>query len=91
MFSLFQKRFEGTLVNPETFFAWKASFDAEFAHLKTSRERDTGKLTGREMFMRDKTLVESDLKFLEDSEGNFYICWNLEIGESQLNYVRNPI
>lgn len=63
-----QKRFEGTLVNPETFYAWKAKFDAEFAHLKAAREKDTGKLTGREMFMRDKTLIESDLKFLEDSE-----------------------
>lgn len=63
-----QKRFEGTLVNPETFFAWKAKFEAEFAHLKSSKEKETGKLTGREMFMRDTTLVESDLKFLEDSE-----------------------
>lgn len=67
---LFQKRFEGTLVNPQTFFEWKAKFDAEFAHLKVSREKDTGKLTGREMFMRDTSLIQSDLKFLEDSEGN---------------------
>lgn len=65
----FQKRFEGTLVNPDTFFAWKAKFDAEFAHLKISKEKDTGKLTGREMFLRDTTLVQSDLKFLEDTEG----------------------
>ncbi|KAE8747126.1 hypothetical protein FOCC_FOCC006124 [Frankliniella occidentalis] len=63
-----RKRFEGTLVNPETFFAWKAKFDAEFAHLKVLKEKDTGKLTGRQMFMNDSTLVQSDLKFLEDSE-----------------------
>ena len=49
---------------------WKAQFDAEFAKLKKAeREKDTGKLTGREMFMRDKTLYDSDLRFLEDSEG----------------------
>ena len=62
-----QKRFEGTLVTPEAFYAWKAKFDAEFAHLK-KKEEVTGKLTGREMFMQDTTLVQSDLKFLEDTE-----------------------
>lgn len=67
--SPFQKRFEGTLVTPESFYAWKAKFVAEFAHLKKAREEVTGKLTGREMFMQDTTLIQSDLKFLEESEG----------------------
>lgn len=63
-----RKRFEGTLVTPESFFAWKKKFDAEFAHLKISREKVPGKLTGKEMFMNDTSLIQSDLKFLEDSE-----------------------
>ena len=38
-------------------------------------EKEGKKLTGRELFMRDKTLDQSDLKFLED--GNIYIIFFL--------------
>ncbi|GLH10861.1 RWD domain-containing protein 1 [Gryllus bimaculatus] len=63
-----RKRFEGTRVTVESFLAWKARFDAEFGHNKKQEKDDnaTKKLTGRELFLTDKTLNESDLKFLED-------------------------
>lgn len=36
-------------------------------------DREGKKLTGRELFMTDKTLDQSDLKFLDD--GNFVFCY----------------
>ena len=70
-----QKRFEGTRVTVESFMNWKMAFDEEMAQLK-ARERakiDTGnKLTGRELFEKDRTLYESDLKFLEDDKDISY-------------------
>lgn len=61
------KRFEGTRVTVESFLAWKARFDIEFGAKKMQeRDKETRKLTGRELFLTDKTLNESDLKFLED-------------------------
>lgn len=63
-----RKRFEGTRVTVESFLAWKAKFDEEFGHTKKLEKEDNTakKLTGRELFLTDKTLNESDLKFLED-------------------------
>ncbi|XP_049804081.1 RWD domain-containing protein 1 [Schistocerca nitens] len=63
-----RKRFEGTRVTVETFLAWKAAFDAEFNLKKKpeKEEKDSKKMTGRELFLSDKSLYESDLKFLED-------------------------
>ncbi|CAL8125898.1 unnamed protein product [Orchesella dallaii] len=64
-----QKRFEGTRVTIQTFIEWKTKFDAEMSILKRkevdSKEKDTSnkKLTGRELFMCDKTLNDSDLTF----------------------------
>lgn len=49
--------------------AWKESFDAELLALrKAAGETDVKekKLTGRELFLSDVTLAESDLKFLAD-------------------------
>lgn len=66
------KRFEGTRVTVESFMKWKLKFDAEMAAVREkSGERDLskelkGKLTGRELFEKDSTLNESDLKFLEE-------------------------
>ncbi|KAL1451971.1 hypothetical protein WDU94_006295 [Cyamophila willieti] len=67
-----QKRFEGTVVTLETFIAWKAQFDKEMAHIifeekNKEKIKMAGKLTGREMFMQDKSMNESDLKFIEES------------------------
>ena len=66
--SYLQKRFEGTRVTVDSFFAWKAKFDAEFGTKKVQEkdEKESRKLTGRELFLTDKTLNVSDLKFLED-------------------------
>lgn len=50
---------------------WKKAFDEEMLLLKSKvkEERDIGKkLTGKELFMTDKTLNESDLKFLEEGK-----------------------
>ncbi|XP_066972331.1 RWD domain-containing protein 1 [Macrobrachium rosenbergii] len=65
-----RKKFEGTRVSVETFLAWKAKFDAEMAALRCDDKDDekNKKLTGRELFMRDKTLNESDLSFLGEGE-----------------------
>jgi hypothetical protein len=70
-----QKRFEGTRVTVESFLAWKARFDIEFGAKKMQeRDKETRKLTGRELFLTDKTLNESDLKFLEDGKFLYLIA-----------------
>nr|CAG4648933.1 EOG090X0F6V [Polyphemus pediculus] len=57
----------GTAVTIENFLAWKERFDAEMALLKKPEKEDKEKkLTGRELFLVDKSLIESDLKFLEE-------------------------
>jgi hypothetical protein len=64
-----QKRFEGTRVTIESFLSWKTKFDAELAELRKLKCRDENgpkKLTGRELFMRDHTLDDSDVQFLEE-------------------------
>lgn len=64
------KRFEGTRVTVDSFMKWKLRFDSEMASLRErsgEKEKETGrKLTGRELFEKDTTLNESDLKFLEE-------------------------
>ncbi|XP_034949861.1 RWD domain-containing protein 1 [Chelonus insularis] len=65
-----RRRFEGTRVTVETFMKWKEQFEDEMGYAKR-REMAAlqgKKLTGRELFMTDKTLNESDLKFLDDGE-----------------------
>lgn len=63
-----QKRFEGTVVTIETFLAWKAKFDAEMAEKKKQMKvKDLSeKPTGKELFMTDTSLDDSDVKFLEE-------------------------
>lgn len=77
------KRFEGTRVTVETFMAWKRNFDAEMAELEKMNQKDEGssrKLTGRELFEKDNSMIESDLQFL-DSEEDF--C--LDAGDVKVN------
>uniref|UniRef100_T1JCC5 RWD domain-containing protein n=1 Tax=Strigamia maritima TaxID=126957 RepID=T1JCC5_STRMM len=63
------KKFEGTRVTVESFLLWKAQFDLEMASLKTTvSKEDNKKLTGRELFERDHTLISSDINFLLDGE-----------------------
>ena len=62
-----KNKFHGTPVTVDNFLSWKAAFDAEIASLKKPEREDAGKkLTGRELFLTDKSLIESDLKFLEE-------------------------
>lgn len=67
---MLQKKFEGTRVTVESFFIWKQAFDEEMGYVFKKEKDKNKKLTGRELFMIDKSLIESDLKFLED--GKFY-------------------
>ncbi|XP_001604230.2 RWD domain-containing protein 1 [Nasonia vitripennis] len=65
-----RKRFEGTRVTVETFLRWKEKFNEETGINKKRElaEKEGKKLTGRELFMTDKTLDQSDLKFLDDGD-----------------------
>lgn len=49
----------------ETFLTWRNKFEQDMG-IAQRREKltDNKKLTGRELFMRDTTLNDSDLKFL---------------------------
>lgn len=67
-----RKRFEGTRVSVETFLKWKESFEGEMNALRADKARKLeearrSKLSGRELFQKDNTLVDSDIKFLEDA------------------------
>lgn len=53
----------GTKVTVESFTRWKEQFDAELAALNLRDDLTKGRLTGKQMFLRDKALAESDLKF----------------------------
>ncbi|KAK7107569.1 RWD domain-containing protein 1-like [Littorina saxatilis] len=74
-----QKKFEGTRVTIETFLAWKNKFDAE-RNEKKLREKEQDRLSkkpsGKELFMRDATLNDSDITFLQE-EGD-----SVEVDES---------
>lgn len=50
--------------------SWKMKFEEETGITKKREafEKEGKKLTGRELFMTDKSLNESDLKFLEDGK-----------------------
>jgi hypothetical protein len=69
-------KFRGTQVTPERFLAWKKVFDAEMALLKKKRLEEAEssskksvsgiKLTGRQLFESDKSLMTSDTVFIGD-------------------------
>lgn len=62
-----RKRFEGTRVTVETFMNWKNSFELEMgiAEKKAKQLEGNRKLTGRELFMTDQSLIDSDIAFLQ--------------------------
>lgn len=47
----------------ESFTQWKEKFDEEMSALHPVEDLTKGKLTGKQMFIRDKALAESDLNF----------------------------
>lgn len=65
-----RKRFEGTRVTIETFLKWRQQFEEEMGIDKKREliDKEGRKLTGRELFMTDNTLNESDLKFLDEGD-----------------------
>ncbi|GFO36368.1 RWD domain-containing protein 1 [Plakobranchus ocellatus] len=74
-----RKRFEGTRVTVETFMAWKKKFDAEISEkrrLQGISDTISKKPTGKELFLNDTSMNDSDVKFLQD-EGD-----TLEVDES---------
>merc|ERR1719436_854163 len=64
-----RQKLEGTKVTIESFLAWKAEFDAEMAAKKDIKEKSKQdkKKSGRELFMTDRTLDDSDVKFLAET------------------------
>lgn len=72
---MFQKKFEGTKVTVESFLAWKKQFEEDLGIRKKreTSDKENRKLTGRELFITDNTLNESDLKFL-DGEKKSLLC-----------------
>lgn len=75
-----QRKIDGTPVTKQTFLAWKAKFDAEMLKIKIEQQKKSGeqtssgsgvkRLTGRELFETDKSMIESDLNFVEDLDQN---------------------
>lgn len=64
-----RKKFEGTRVTVESFMKWKLEFEEQTGVI-AKRERinaDSKKLTGKELFLRDNTLNDSDIKFLMEA------------------------
>lgn len=75
----------------ESFLSWKEKFDEEMGYTKRRElaEREGKKLTGRELFMTDKTLDQSDLKFLDD--GNLYFVLWLNLIYSERYWILHVI
>lgn len=76
-----RKKFEGTKVTVESFLNWKNKFEREMG-ITQRKEQELAaakKLTGRELFQRDTTLNDSDIKFLIEAGDSVE---NVKIDES---------
>jgi len=65
-----RKKLEGTKVTVESFMTWKKGFDEEKAAAKARESAEAaarlkGKLTGRQLFIKDASLIDSDVQFRE--------------------------
>lgn len=71
----------GTRVTVETFMKWRMEFETEMGitDKKNKENEATRKLTGRELFLRDQSLLDSDIIFLQ-SQGDS--IENVKIDES---------
>lgn len=76
-----RKKFEGTRVTVESFMNWRKEFETEMGitERKIKESEATRKLTGRELFLRDQSLLDSDILFLQ-SQGDS--IENVKIDES---------
>lgn len=76
-----QKKFEGTRVTIETFLKWRTEFELDIGITERKQKElaEAKKLTGKELFLRDNTLNESDLKFLLEAGDSIE---NVKIDES---------
>ena len=74
------KRFEGTRVTVESFIKWKVKFDAEQNELKKAvkvDEAEQKKLTGRQLFEKDRSLYDSDIQFISSEGKIFHLSSNI--------------
>jgi len=76
------KKFQGTIVTVETFMKWRNEFEAEMGIAeKRAKENELNrKLTGRELFLRDQSLLDSDIRFLTENGDSIE---NVKIDESK--------
>lgn len=88
------KKFEGIRCTVENFLAWKTKFDAEMAELnkrKLENDPSKSKLSGKELFLRDASMMDSDVQFLtqegddvEVDESLFQDMDDLDIADDEL-------
>ena len=66
---ILEKKLIGTKVTVESFMAWKTEFDLKRLKGKENKKKESSnKLTGKELFLQNSTLNESDLKFISSEE-----------------------
>ena len=65
--AILTKKLIGTKVTVENFMAWKTEFDLKRLQGKEVKKK-ADKLTGKELFLQNSTLNESDLKFISSEE-----------------------
>ncbi len=84
-----RQRYLGTRVTAETFIAWNTKFLKEMAALKDAQMTEQQKkmekdrktrLTGRQMFEKDKNLIKSDMAFGQDGD----VVVDLELFEEEM-------
>ena len=66
----------------ETFMRWRNEFEAEMgiAEKRAKENESNRKLTGRELFLRDQSLLDSDIRFLTENGDSIE---NVKIDESK--------
>ncbi|XP_063706956.1 RWD domain-containing protein 1 [Culicoides brevitarsis] len=82
-----RKKFEGTRVTVESFLKWRKEFEIDMGIIeKRDKAQISGKLTGKELFLRDNTLNESDIKFLIEAGENID---NVKIDETLFQNIED--